>query len=206
MFHKITQSEMCNTQTGARPLRKAIRKNQQPQKKFNIRVTLKSFFLLLLVVATSFGAYKTVSYIGSLKTQVSVLTHQQQEHIKLQAENTAKVAFFESALRKTVITPYIPQLGGINGGGKCYANGEPVISIAASRKALKTGSVAMGDYVLLVGQIKDTKGEVIKDHSFDIQVPSMDVAKIIAKRPFNYVNLSKGDSPYKGLLPRKPNS
>lgn len=196
-------SRMTNTQTGARPLRKGIRKNQQPQAKMNYRPLLKSLAIVFLLALISVSAHKMVQYVSGLRAQTAMLKSQLQDQVKLQADNTAKVAFFESTLRKTIITPYVPQLGGINGGGKFYANGETVIPIAASRAALKTGSVRMGDFVLLVGQIKDKKGESITDHSFDIQVPNMDVARVIAKRPYTFVNLSGKGSPYASLLPTK---
>jgi hypothetical protein len=203
VFSKTTISRMTNTQAEARPLRMGIRKNQQPQKTINFPAILKSITLPALVVLVATASVSVVKHISTLRAQRDMLKSQLQDQVRLQADNTMKVAFFESALRKTVITSYVPQLGGINGGGKVYANGEPVIPIAASRKALKSGSVRMGDFVLLVGQIKDTKGEGTTEHSFDVQAPSAEIASMIGKRPYTFVNLSSKGSPYSKMLPGK---
>ena len=182
-----------------RPLRLAIRKSQlQPVKKpFNLKlwsILIVTVVMLVSIITGSTIIQNRILYLEQDRAQLKG------EVIRLQLkgdENARIVEWFNRAIQKTDITAYVPYLGGINGGGKVYANGEPVLPLAASRQALKNGSVVMGDYVLLIGQIKDKKGEEILGHSFDVQTPDMDTARIIAKRPFSYVNLSSKGSPFR---------
>ena len=157
----------------------AIRKNDLKKSPIN----LKAWFI---------GIFSTlgVSGLATIFLWVSLyIVTLRREHVKLQEEivelketgetNNQIVKWLNKAVGKTTITSYVPYLGGINGGGKNYANGEPVLPIAASRAALKNGSLVMGDYVLLVGQIKDLKSATVEGHSFDVQSPDLKTATLI---------------------------
>ena len=155
-----------------------------------ISQTYKKVLLGSILTILCIGIFQSRTYIQKLEKDYKNLQEKFSSLETLNQKQEQKLSFINFALKKTTITPYVPYLGGINGGGKFYANGEPVLPLAASRRALKNGSVAMGDYILLIGQIKDTKGSTIKDHSFDIHVPDMGVANLIGKRPALYLNLS----------------
>lgn len=137
----------------------------------------------------------TMTYIHHLQSELIAERSNYQGQITylqaIGADNAKFANWFNHAFSKTRVTSYVPYLGGINGGGKVYANGEPVLPLAASRAALKSGSVRMGDFVLLVGQIKDTKGPSILGHSFDIHVPDMAAARMFGSSNFKWANLSR---------------
>jgi hypothetical protein len=160
---------------------------------------LKVAACVMFTVAVFAGSSEVIHWIERLYGRIYWLEAMVQEKDHQVANVQNKLEFFESAIQKTTITSYVPYLGGINGNGKVYANGEPVLPIAASRKALSNGSVKLGDYVLLIGQIKDTKGTAIKGHSFDVHAPDLATAKKIGKRSYSFVNLSAKDSPYKKM-------
>ena len=189
-----TTNEALYAQTERQP-RMAIRRNQPIKKTFSLKKWLIGSFSTVGVLSLVAAGLLLFLYVRHLEAESLKLQGQVSYLQAIGKDNAQLVAWFNKAVLKTQVTAYVPYLGGINGGGKAYANGEPVIPLAASRQALKSGTVAMGDYVLLVGQIKDTKGTSIEGHSIDIQVPDLATAMLIGKRPFKFANLSRRPVP-----------
>jgi len=189
-----TTNEAYNAQTARQP-RLAIRRNQLIKKPFSIKKFVVGSVSTLGLLSIIGGCLLLAGYIQHLRTERTALKGEISYLQTIGADNAKVATWFNSAFALTHVTAYVPYLRGINGGGKQYANGEPVLPLAASRQALRNGTVAMGDYVLLVGQIKDMKGPSVGGHSFDIHVPDAATAAMIGNRPFKYLNLSRAPVP-----------
>jgi len=194
LFRSRTTIEANHAQTARQP-RLGIRRNQLIKKAFSLRKWVIRSCSTLGVLSVLGGILMVGLYIHHLKAESQRLRGHI-SYLQQVGDDNAKIAnWFNKAFSKTRITAYVPYLGGINGGGKNYANGEPVLPLAASRQALKNGSVAMGDYVILIGQIKDKKGPSIENHSFDIHVPDAETAALIGNRPYFYSKVAPGGFP-----------
>ena len=196
MLSCTTTIEAIHAQTEPdRQPRLAVRRNQLEKKPFNFRKWIIGSFSTAGILSIICGSLLLYAYIRHLQAEGARLQGQI-SYLKQVGNDNAKIAeWFNKAFSKTRITAYAPYLGGINGPGKNYANGEPVLPLAASRSALENGSVAMGDYVILVGQIKDKKGPSMLGHSFDIHVPDAETAALIGNRPYFYTKLKPGEFP-----------